>query len=100
MLGASDYQLNLHPPEEDTQDVLDSLDSVMAVSMRCIGVGIMSRVCVCAYARVFFCGCGCTYARVIRGVCRQLEEVKRKAEEDDFVAAKQKMLNAEKARIQ
>ena len=33
LVGASDYQLNLHPPEEDTQDVLDSLDSVMAVSM-------------------------------------------------------------------
>lgn len=33
-------------------------------------------------------------------MCPQLEEVKRKAEEDDFVAAKQKMLNAEKARIQ
>ena len=30
----------------------------------------------------------------------QLEEVKRKGEEDDFVAAKQKMLNAEKGRIQ
>ena len=59
LVEASDYELNLHPPEEDTQDVLDSLDSVMA-----------------------------------------LEEVKRKAEEDDFVAAKQKMLNAEKGRIQ
>lgn len=35
LVGASDYQLNLHPPEEDTQDVLDSLDSVMAVSVRC-----------------------------------------------------------------
>ena len=58
LVEASDYELNLHPPEEDTQDVLDSLDSVMA-----------------------------------------LEEVKRKAEEDDFVAAKQKMLNAEKGRI-
>ena len=33
-------------------------------------------------------------------MCFQLEEVKRMAEEDDFVAAKQKMLNAEKARIQ
>ncbi len=30
----------------------------------------------------------------------QLEEAKRKAEEDDFVAAKQRMLNAEKGRIQ
>ena len=30
----------------------------------------------------------------------QLEEVKREGEEDDFVAAKQKMLNAEKGRIQ
>ena len=56
-------------------------------------------MCVSACAGVCF-GCGCIYARVIRGVCRQLEEVKRKAEEDDFVAAKQKMLNAEKARIQ
>ena len=35
LVGASDYQLNLHPPEEDTQDVLDSLDSVMAVRMHC-----------------------------------------------------------------
>ena len=52
LVGASDYQLNLHPPEEDTQDVLDSLDSVMAVSMRCTGVGIMSRVCVCVRMRV------------------------------------------------
>ena len=33
-------------------------------------------------------------------MCWQLEEVKRKGEEDDFVAAKQKMLNAEKGRIQ
>jgi len=33
-------------------------------------------------------------------MCCQLEEVKRKGEEDDFVAAKQKMLNAEKGRIQ
>ena len=32
-MGVSDYELNLHPPEEDTQDVLDSLDSVMAVRM-------------------------------------------------------------------
>lgn len=36
----------------------------------------------------------------INMICSQVEEVKRKAEEDDFVAAKQKMLNAEKARIQ
>ena len=35
LVGASDYQLDLHPPEEDTQDVLDSLDSVMAVRMHC-----------------------------------------------------------------
>ena len=55
-------------------------------------------VCLCGCACVF--GCGCIHVRVIRGVCRQLEEVKRKAEEDDFVAAKQKMLNAEKGRIQ
>ncbi len=33
-------------------------------------------------------------------VDRLVEEVKRKGEEDDFVAAKQKMLNAEKGRIQ
>jgi len=40
---------------------------------------------------------------MMRGMSRircQLEEVKRKGEEDDFVAAKQKMLNAEKGRIQ
>ena len=43
LVGASDYQLNLHPPEEDTQDVLDSLDSVMAVRMRCIRVGVLGR---------------------------------------------------------
>ena len=55
-------------------------------------------MCVCVCGCVI--RCGCIYARMIRGVCRQLEEVKRKAEEDDFVAAKQKMLNAEKARIQ
>jgi hypothetical protein len=59
LVAASDYQLNLHPPEEDTQDVLEQLDSATA-----------------------------------------LEQVKRKAEEDDYVAAKQKMLNAEKGRIQ
>ena len=35
LVGVSDYELNLHPPEEDTQDVLDSLDSVMAVRMHC-----------------------------------------------------------------
>jgi hypothetical protein len=58
LAAASDYQLNLHPPEEDTQDVLDALDSTMA-----------------------------------------LEEVKRKAEEVDYVAAKQQMLNAEKGQI-
>ena len=40
LVGASDYQLNLHPPEEDTQDVLDSLDSVMAVSVRCGRVSV------------------------------------------------------------
>ena len=58
LVSASDYQLNLHPPEEDTQDALDALDSTMA-----------------------------------------LEEVKRKAEEDDYAAAKQQMLNAEKGQI-
>ena len=40
------------------------------------------------------------YVCWMRGICCQLEEVKRKGEEDDFVAAKQKMLNAEKGRIQ
>jgi hypothetical protein len=59
MVAASDYQLNLHPPEEDMQDVLEELDSATA-----------------------------------------LESVKRKAEEDDYVAAKQRMLNVERARIQ
>ena len=58
-VAAAGYQLSLHPPEEDTQDVLEQLDSATA-----------------------------------------LEQVKRKAEEDDYVAAKQKMLNAEKGRIQ
>ncbi len=42
LVGASDYQLNLHPPEEDTQDVLDSLDSVMAVSMRWVGFSALA----------------------------------------------------------
>ena len=48
LVGASDYQLNLHPPEEDTQDVLDSLDSVMAVSRLFTGLecrGHASNVC-------------------------------------------------------
>ena len=43
LVGASDYQLNLHPPEEDTQDALDSLDSVMAVSMGWAGFGPLAR---------------------------------------------------------
>jgi hypothetical protein len=59
LAGTSDYQLNLHPPEEDTQDVLEALDAAAA-----------------------------------------LEEVKRKADDDDFVAVKQHLLNAEKIRIQ
>jgi hypothetical protein len=44
LVGAADYQLNLHPPEEDTQDVLDSLDSVMAVSGLCVGFCFLARV--------------------------------------------------------
>ena len=96
LVGASDYQLNLHPPEEDTQDVLDSLDSVMAVSRLSIGSsqtvwGVVGIVRVPAHNA---CGGGMPQP------CCQLEEVKRKGEEDDFVAAKQKMLNAEKGRIQ
>jgi hypothetical protein len=58
LVSASDYQLNLHPPEEDTQDVLEELDSATA-----------------------------------------LEGVKRKSDEDDYVSAKQKMLNLERAQI-
>ena len=49
LVGASDYQLNLHPPEEDTQDVLDSLDSVMAVGVRrdrvSVSLGVRVRMC-------------------------------------------------------
>jgi len=57
--ATSDYQLNLHPPDEDTHDILEALDSATA-----------------------------------------LESATRAAEDGDYAAVKQSMLNAEKAQIQ
>eukprot|EP00386_Alphamonas_edax_P007069 GDKI01023223.1.p2 GENE.GDKI01023223.1~~GDKI01023223.1.p2 ORF type:complete len:210 (-),score=66.00 GDKI01023223.1:105-734(-) len=58
LLGKSDFQLNIHPPEEDTQDVLDALDSLL-----------------------------------------KIEESERRADEDDYVSEKKRLLNIQKNRI-
>ncbi|CEL97471.1 unnamed protein product [Vitrella brassicaformis CCMP3155] len=58
VIGSSDFQINIHPPEEDTQDVLDSLDKLL-----------------------------------------RLEETERRADEEDYVSEKQRLLTTEKQRV-
>ncbi|PHJ23040.1 secreted ookinete, partial [Cystoisospora suis] len=56
--GKSDFKIRVHAPEEDTRDVLESLDSLL-----------------------------------------RIEQAERRADEDDYVAEKQRLLNIQKNRI-
>nr|CEL72336.1 TPA: hypothetical protein BN1205_058120 [Toxoplasma gondii VEG] len=56
--GKSDFKIRVHAPEEDTEDVLEALDSLL-----------------------------------------RIEQAERRADEDDYVSEKQRLLNIQKNRI-